>query len=132
MSVFTEPEVGYLRSQRLGRLATVDAEGQPQANPVAFFLNEDGTVDIGGYAMGRTRKWRNTGTNPKVALVVDSLVSEQPWMVCGVEIRGEAERRTGPHDLGAQLSDEVIRIHPRWVYSWGLEDVPGAKTRTVD
>ncbi|MFD8455056.1 PPOX class F420-dependent oxidoreductase [Streptomyces antimycoticus] len=130
MTVFTEPEAGYLRSQRIGRLATVDADGQPQANPVAFFLNEDGTLDIGGLAMGRT-KWRNTGTHPKVALVVDSLVSERPWLVCGVEIRGEAERRVGPHDLGAQLSDEVIRIHPRWVYSWGLEDVPGATSRAV-
>ncbi|MEU5268418.1 PPOX class F420-dependent oxidoreductase [Streptomyces hygroscopicus] len=131
MSVFTEPEVGYLRSQRIGRLATVDGHGQPQANPVGFFLNEDGTVDIGGFAMGRTKKWRNTEANPKVALVVDSVVSEQPWMVCGIEIRGEAERRTGPHDLGAHMSDEVIRIHPRWVYSWGLEDVPGATSRTV-
>lgn len=131
MTVFTEPEAGYLRSQRIGRLATVDADGQPQANPVAFFLNEDGTLDIGGLAMGRTKKWRNTGTHPKVALVVDSLVSERPWLVCGVEIRGEAERRVGSHDLGAQLSDEVIRIHPRWVYSWGLEDVPGATSRAV-
>ncbi|WP_448333607.1 PPOX class F420-dependent oxidoreductase [Streptomyces sp. DSM 41534] len=132
MTVFTEPETGYLGSQRIGRLATVDKHGQPQANPVAFFLNEDGTVDIGGFAMGRTKKWRNTETNPKVALVVDSLVSEQPWLVCGVEIRGEAERRTGPHTLGAHLSQEVIRIHPRWVYSWGLEDVPRAMSRTVD
>ncbi|MBU3864330.1 PPOX class F420-dependent oxidoreductase [Streptomyces sp. 4503] len=131
MTVFTGPEADYLGSQRIGRLATVDADGQPQANPVAFFLNEDGTLDIGGFAMGRTKKWRNAGTHPKVALVVDSLVSEQPWMVCGVEIRGEAERRIGPHDLGAQLSDEVIRIHPRWVYSWGLEDVPGATSRAV-
>lgn len=70
-------------------------------------------------------------THPTVALVVDRLVSKRPWMVCGVEIRGEAERRIGPYDLGARLSDEVIRIHPRWVYSWGLEDVPGATSRAV-
>lgn len=61
MTAFTEPEAGYLGSQRIGRPATVDAFGRPQANPVAFFLNEDGTLDIGGFAMGRTKKWRNAG-----------------------------------------------------------------------
>ncbi|MER5733074.1 pyridoxamine 5'-phosphate oxidase family protein [Streptomyces sp. NPDC002138] len=32
----------------MGRLATVDAAGQPQANPVGFFPQEDGTVLVGG------------------------------------------------------------------------------------
>lgn len=42
---------------------------------------------------GTTKKWRTLQKNPKVALLVDDLVSE-----------------------------EVIRIHPRWVRSWGLEE----------
>ena len=33
---FTEPELGYLTSQILGRLATVAPDGAPQNNPVAF------------------------------------------------------------------------------------------------
>lgn len=37
MTEFSEAERAYLKSQRLGRLATVDPQGQPQANPVGFF-----------------------------------------------------------------------------------------------
>ncbi|MCT2594164.1 PPOX class F420-dependent oxidoreductase [Streptomyces sp. N2-109] len=118
----SEAEHAYLSGQRLGRLATVDPGGQPQANPVGFFLRDDGTVWVGGFTLGTTKKWRNLQANPKLALVVDDLVSVKPWKVRGVELRGEAELLTGPHDLGAHFSKEVIRIHPRWIHSWGLED----------
>ncbi|HEX5565549.1 MAG TPA: PPOX class F420-dependent oxidoreductase [Streptomyces sp.] len=118
---FSTAERAYLRTQRLGRLATVDPGGQPQANPVGFFPRDDGTILVGGVAMGRTKKWRNLRTNPRLALVVDDLVSVSPWRVRGVEVRGEAELLVGPHDLGPYLSEEVIRIHPRWIHSWGLE-----------
>ncbi|WP_406195510.1 PPOX class F420-dependent oxidoreductase [Streptomyces sp. NBC_01017] len=121
MTEFSEAERAYLGSQRLGRLATVDPEGQPQANPVGFFPQDDGTVLIGGLAMGTTKKWRNLRNNPKLALVVDDLVSVRPWRVRGIEIRGDAELLTGPHELGPHFSEEVIRIRPRWVRSWGLE-----------
>ncbi|MEU6551261.1 PPOX class F420-dependent oxidoreductase [Streptomyces sp. NPDC046915] len=122
MTEFSAAERVYLRSQRLGRLATVDPHGQPQANPVGFFPQDDGTILIGGHAMGRSKKWRNLRQNPKVALVVDDIVSLDPWRVRGVDIRGEAELLTGPHDLGPHLSGEVIRIHPRRIHSWGLEE----------
>ncbi|MGA4838878.1 PPOX class F420-dependent oxidoreductase [Streptomyces sp. G45] len=125
MSEFSAAERAYLMSQRLGRLATVDPKGQPQANPVGFFLRDDGTILIGGYAMGTTKKWRNLRANPKVALVVDDIVSEHPWRVRGVDIRGEAELLVGPHDLGSHMSEEVIRLHPKRVHSWGLEGDAG-------
>ncbi|NEA17859.1 PPOX class F420-dependent oxidoreductase [Streptomyces halstedii] len=122
MTEFSEAERAYLGSQRLGRLATVDPQGQPQANPVGFFPQPDGTILVGGYTLGKTKKWRNLQANPKVALVVDDIVSLRPWTVRGVDIRGEAELLTGPHDLGAHFSDELIRIHPRKIHSWGLEE----------
>ncbi|MEV0847413.1 PPOX class F420-dependent oxidoreductase [Streptomyces sp. NPDC049954] len=122
MTKFSEAERAYLASQRLGRMATTDPQGMPQANPVGFFPQEDGTILIGGYAMGRSKKWRNLRANPKIALVVDDILSEVPWQVRGVEIRGHAELLTGPHDLGAHLSEELIRVHPEWVHSWGLEE----------
>ncbi|RFU85011.1 PPOX class F420-dependent oxidoreductase [Streptomyces triticagri] len=122
---FSAAERDYLASQRLGRLATVDASGQPQANPVGFYLQDDGSILIGGYALATTKKWRNLLGNPKVALVVDDIVSVKPWRVRGVDIRGEAELHTGPHDLGAHFSEELIRIHPRKVHSWGLEEAAG-------
>ncbi|MFD7630614.1 PPOX class F420-dependent oxidoreductase [Streptomyces sp. NPDC059851] len=118
---FSEAELAYLRSQRLGRLATVDAQGQPQANPVGFFPQEDGTVLVGGLDMGATKKWRNLQGNPRLALVVDDLVSTRPWRVRGIEIRGHATLEVGPHTLGPHFSPEVIRIHPDRVLSWGLD-----------
>ncbi|MFJ3586876.1 PPOX class F420-dependent oxidoreductase [Streptomyces sp. NPDC090127] len=123
---FSEAELAYLRTQRLARMATVDPTGQPQANPVGFFPQPDGTVLVGGLAMGRSKKWRNLGANPKVALVVDDLASVRPWRVRGVEIRGVAELLVGPHELGPHFSEEVIRIHPRRVHSWGLAETAAA------
>ncbi|MDT9690223.1 PPOX class F420-dependent oxidoreductase [Streptomyces sp. P9(2023)] len=123
---FTDAELGYLRTQRLARMATVDPTGQPQANPVGFFPQDDGTVLVGGLAMGRSKKWRNLRANPKVALVVDDLASVRPWRVRGVEIRGVAELLVGPHELGPHFSEEVIRIHPRRIHSWGLAEASAA------
>ncbi|MBD0747949.1 PPOX class F420-dependent oxidoreductase [Streptomyces sp. CBMA152] len=122
MSEFSAAERAYLRSQRLGRLATVDPKGQPQANPVGYFPQDDDTILIGGFALGTTKKWRNLLANPRLALVVDDVVSVRPWKVRGVEIRGEAELLTGPHELGPHFSEELIRIHPRKIHSWGLEE----------
>ncbi|MGW7051676.1 PPOX class F420-dependent oxidoreductase [Streptomyces sp. NPDC054887] len=121
MTAFSDAERAYLRTQRLGRMATVDPEGRPQANPVGFFPQDDGTILIGGHALGTTKKWRNLLANPKVALVVDDIVSLSPWAVRGVDIRGEAELLTGPHELGPHFSEELIRIHPRKIHSWGLD-----------
>ncbi|MFI0938161.1 PPOX class F420-dependent oxidoreductase [Streptomyces sp. NPDC021020] len=117
-----DAELAYLRGQHLGRLATVDAKGRPQNNPVGYFLRPDGTVDIGGWSMGTTKKWRNIAANENVSLVVDDIASVTPWRVRGVEIRGTAEQVVGPHDLGAQMSPELIRITPYAIISWGLED----------
>ncbi|MFH8619326.1 PPOX class F420-dependent oxidoreductase [Streptomyces sp. NPDC017979] len=122
MTEFTETERAYLATQRLGRLATVDPGGQPQANPVAFFPQPDGTILIGGLALATTKKWRNLQKNPKVAIVVDDIASVTPWRVRGVDIRGVAELLTGPHDLGPHFSEELIRIHPRKIHSWGLTE----------
>jgi pyridoxamine 5'-phosphate oxidase family protein len=115
-----EAERTYLASQRLCRMATVDPSGQPQVNPVGYFLQEDGTILSGGLDLAGTKRWRNLHTNPRLSLVVDDLVSVDPWTVRGVEIRGEAELLTGPHDLAPGMSDELIRVHPHWVHSWGF------------
>ncbi|WP_107470589.1 PPOX class F420-dependent oxidoreductase [Streptomyces sp. ERV7] len=122
MTQFSAAERAYLKSQRLGRLATVDPKGQPQANPVGFFPQDDGTILIGGYALGTTKKWRNLLANPRLALVVDDVVSVRPWRVRGVEIRGEAELLSGPHELGPHFSEELIRVHPAKIHSWGLDE----------
>lgn len=119
---FTAPELGYLKSQRLGRLATVDASGAPQNNPVGFFVDEaTGHVLIGGRALAATRKFRNVRRNPNVALVVDDLASVDPWTVRFVEIRGAAEALEDVDPPLQGMSREVIRITPHWIGSLGIE-----------
>jgi pyridoxamine 5'-phosphate oxidase family protein len=87
----TADDLAYLQSQHLGRLATVDATGAPQNNPIGFVVDEaTGQILIGGMAMGETRKFRNVQRNPHVALVVDDLASVDPWVVRGIEVRGVA------------------------------------------
>ncbi|MFE4454869.1 PPOX class F420-dependent oxidoreductase [Streptomyces sp. NPDC056796] len=122
MTVFTDAQRAYLTGQRLGRMATVDPSGQPQANPVGFFLQDDDTVLVGGHHMGASKKWRNLRANPRISLVVDDLASVDPWKPRFVEIRGTAELLTGSDALGPGFSPEVIRIHPHAVHSWGVDD----------
>ncbi len=49
LSRFTEAELEYLKTQRLGRLATVNQRGEPQVAAVSFRYNpEFDAIDIGG------------------------------------------------------------------------------------
>ena len=129
MSAFAQQEIEYLASQRLGRLATVGSDGQPHVVPVGFRYNPDqDTIDIGGHDFTKRKKWRDVQANPKVAFVVDDIVSFQPWTVRGIEIRGEAEvLQSGGKAVVPFFDDEMFRIKPRRIYSWGLvEGVYGA------
>ena len=60
MSVFTDNELAYLRSQRLARLATVRPDGTPQIAPVGFRYNPDlDVIEIGGRYLSQTKKFRS-------------------------------------------------------------------------
>src|SRR5947209_3775810 len=98
MSHFSEAEIAYLQSQRLGRLATVDDKGQPHVIPVGFRYNPDlDTIDIGGRWMAGSKKWRDIVRHPLVSFVVDDVAP--PWQPRGVEIRGRAEQITTGGDI---------------------------------
>jgi pyridoxamine 5'-phosphate oxidase family protein len=127
----TEAERAYLQSQPLARLATVDRGGAPQNNPVGAFLDgETGDIIIGGHAMGASRKFRNVQANGQVALVIDDLVSSDPWTVRGLEIRGTAVALEDVDPPVPFMSREVIRITPTWVTSWGVDpEAPGRYSR---
>ena len=129
--ILTEAERTYLQSQPLARLATVDANGAPQNNPVGAFLDEEtGDIIIGGHAMGASRKFRNVQRNGQVALVIDDLVSRDPWTVRGLEIRGTAVALEDVEPPVPFMSREVIRITPTWVTSWGVDpEAPGRYSR---
>jgi pyridoxamine 5'-phosphate oxidase family protein len=125
MSGFTEKEVEYLREQRLGRLATVNASGRPHVVPVGYRLDPElGVVDIGGRDMGRTKKFRDVAQTGRVAFVVDDVLP--PWRTRGVEVRGRAEVFGEGEAAGAGLGGELIRIFPGRIVGWGID--PDAKS----
>jgi pyridoxamine 5'-phosphate oxidase family protein len=127
-AVFTELELAYLREQRLGRLATVQPNGTVQNNPVGFTYNEAlRTIDIGGYNMASSQKFRNVAAGSKVAFVVDDIASLDPWTVRCLEIRGVAEALTEPDDSTARVGGPIIRVHPRRIISFGVD--PAASGR---
>lgn len=69
MSAFSEPEIEYLGSQRLGRLATVGNDGMPHVVPVAFRYNRDvDSIDIGGHDFARRKKFRDVQRTGVAAL----------------------------------------------------------------
>jgi pyridoxamine 5'-phosphate oxidase family protein len=133
MSVFTPAEIVYLRSQRLGRIATVGPDRQPHVVPVSFRYNPDlDTIDVGGHDFAKRKKFRDVQSNPRVAIVIDDLASVNPWTVRGIEIRGEAEILTaGGKDLGPGFDAAMFRIRPERIVSWGIEGRSSARSTTV-
>lgn len=123
-SVFTEAERNYLQGQRLGRLVTLSRDGSPQARPVGFTVR-DRFIEIGGFELAATAKFRNIARNPTVSFLVDDLASIQPWHVRGVEIRGRAQALPAHDDV-----DAAIRVFPRRIISWGLT-TSSLESRTV-
>lgn len=121
---FTEEELAYLRSQPLARLATVDGDGQPDAVPVAFEF--DGAVFwVGGSGESvlRTRKMRNVlAGHRRVALVVDDMVSFDPFVARGIRVYGTAD---GPVErVGMVGPGFFLRIVPAVSWSWNMAGAP--------
>ena len=118
---FTDEEITYLRSQPLARIATVAPDGQPDLAPVGYEF--DGTrFYVGGHDPAKTRKFRNVQAgSAKVALVIDDLVSTNPWTVRGMRVYGTAEvvERQGRFGPGPYL-----RITPTISWRWNLAGRP--------
>jgi pyridoxamine 5'-phosphate oxidase family protein len=118
-----DTEIRYLNSQRLGRLATAQPDGTLQNNPVGFRYNiATATIDINGFNMAASRKFRNLAENNRVAFVVDDVVSIDPWRVRCLEIRGWAEAIDPASDKTNGLDAPIIRIHPQRILSFGLDE----------
>jgi pyridoxamine 5'-phosphate oxidase family protein len=125
---FTDEELAYLRSQPLARVATVDADGQPDVVPLA--LEYDGTyfwVGGVGEAVVRTRKFRNiVAGNKQVALVVDDLVSFDPFVARCIRIYGDADDPV--ERIGMMGPGFYVRITPTISWSWNLAGEPAGET----
>jgi len=114
MAVFTDSELEYLAGQRLARLATASAEGQPDVSAVGFSVDGD-TVVSSGLDLTKTVRYRHLRANPRATVVVDDLASVDPWRPRGVTVRGRA---TLEDDDGKPR----IRIVPDTVWSWGINE----------
>jgi pyridoxamine 5'-phosphate oxidase family protein len=120
---FSKAELDYLDNQHLGRLATVQPNGTLQVSPVGFSYNGDtGTIDISGYNMTASRKFRNVADNGRAAFVVDDIASVDPWRVRCLEIRGHAEAIAGSPGSAAGIDGPVIRVYPDRIISFGIDD----------
>ena len=118
---FKPHEIEYLASADLGRLATIAPDGTLQNSPVGFTYNEAlGTIDVVGYRMSKSRKFRNLATNNTVAFVVDDIASHDPWRVRCLEIRGTAEQAEA--ETGDGIESAIIRITPKRIISFGIDD----------
>lgn len=122
MSRFTPAEIEYLRSQRLGRLATVNEHGDLHVVPVGFRYNSDqDTVDIGGHDIVPTRKYREALRHGRVAFVVDDVVpSRGPRFI---EVRGTVQALPeGGKAINPNFAPNILRITPTYIVSLGVND----------
>ena len=124
--MFSEPEIKYLKSQHLVRFATVSNKGQPDVVPVG--LEFDGKYFwVGSHSQDiflRTHKYKNVRDGHElVALVVDDLVSIDPWRPRCIKVYGTAE--VMEHD-GQFGPGKYLRVTPKISWSMGIE---GLKTK---
>jgi pyridoxamine 5'-phosphate oxidase family protein len=112
MGVFTEAETAYLTSQRMARLATASPSGQPDVAAVTFGLDGD-TIVSGGFDITKTVRYGYLQKNPRAVIVIDDLVSVDPWSPRGVKVRGAAT-------LEEAAGGMRIRIVPEVIWSWGI------------
>jgi PPOX class probable F420-dependent enzyme len=136
---FSERERNFVVAQRVGRLATADARGNPHVVPVCFAIAEDTlyiTIDEKPKrAAGRPlKRLRNLMDNPSTAFVADRY--DEDWSRLGwVMLRGRADILTdgAEHDRAQALLREryapyrtmqlaglpVIALRIERVTSWG-------------
>lgn len=132
MSVFTGSEIEYLNSQRLGRIATVGADGQPHVVPSSFRYNpEHDSIDVGGLRMSTTKKLRDIERTGRASIVVDDVLP--PWQPRMIEIRGAAAVVTsGGKAINERFEETIVRIQPARIIAFGIDgEGPSANARTT-
>jgi pyridoxamine 5'-phosphate oxidase family protein len=122
MTELNAAQIDYLASQPLGRIATTGSDRKPHVVPTSLHYNAElGTIDVGGHHVATTKKYRDVQANGWAAIVVDDLVSTDPWTPRMLEIRGRAEAiPAGGTALGPGFGDAFIRIHPEKINSFRI------------
>jgi pyridoxamine 5'-phosphate oxidase family protein len=125
LSIFSEAETQYLKSQRLARIATVSRNGQPDVVPVGFEF--DGKYFwVGSHSQDifhRTLKYHNVKNGNKlVALTIDDLESIDPWKPRLIKVYGTADVLDHQGRFGP---GKYLRVTPKISWSFGI---PGLKS----
>ncbi len=104
----TDWEYTFISEQRVARLATVDANGQPAVVPIVYAF--DGAVLFTpldakpkSVATDRLQRVRNINANPRVAVIIDSY-SEDWRQLAWVHVRGQARIVTSGDDYAAGIA----------------------------
>jgi PPOX class probable F420-dependent enzyme len=127
-----------LRAARVGRLATVDAAGQPLVVPVCYVYDGEHCYSAVDGKPKRTRnlkRLRNLAGNPRVSLAVDHY--EEDWRTLRyviVQGRGEVLESGGEFTRAIDLlvakypqygqlrldrsAGAVVRVTPERIFSW--------------
>jgi pyridoxamine 5'-phosphate oxidase family protein len=130
---FSDAEVRFLARHPRGHLSTLGPNGTPQVKPLGLIYNPSlGTIDITGFNMAGSAKYRNLQANPNVAFVVDEVTEQSMDGAHFLEIRGVAETAVATEDPQGHLAPEIIKIHPRRIVSFSVDpDHPGFAARDV-
>ena len=147
-------EAAFLVRQRVARLATADAAGNPHAVPVCFAYCAARAIYIAldekpkNVPPARLKRARNILENPSVALVADRYAED--WsLLAFVMVRGRAELLepgTSEHADAVRLlrgkyhqyeemrieDNPVISVRPERVASWGALDAHKNETAILD
>lgn len=115
MAVFTDAELEYLGGQRLGRIATASAVGDPEVSPVGFEADPAG-ISTSGLDITKTVRYRNIQATGRAAMVIDDLASVDPWRPRGVKVAGRAVVDSD------EQGQPRIRLTPETVWSWGINE----------
>lgn len=141
--MLSELEAAFVRRQRVARLGTADARGQPHVVPVCFVLLADRfytAIDEKPKRSARLQRLRNIEENPRAALLFDEY--DEEWSHLGyVLVRGAASAVEGGPEQERALAAlrqkypqyrsmalegrPLIRIVPERVASWGRLEEAG-------
>jgi PPOX class probable F420-dependent enzyme len=141
--MLTPEQERFIAMQRVARLATADARGQPHVVPVCFVFLGGGfyiPVDEKPKRTLRLKRLRNIQQNPRVALLVDTY--DEDWRrLAWVMVQGEAEvleggpecreavvalREKYPQYRAMALEERpMVRIRPQRVIAWAFAAAEG-------
>jgi pyridoxamine 5'-phosphate oxidase family protein len=130
--VFDAAHARYLGEQRHGVLTTIAASGFPQTKPVGFRYDpQRGTIEVSGYDMEHSAKFRNVAANPLVAFTISDVPNQDAGSagVRFMEVRGVAEQARLDEPMIAGISPWIIRIHPQRLVSY---NVAGSGGHAID